>query len=146
MGLPPRPIEVPGIPDGQIALVVNGGLMSGLRAHKRMLAVNAVLLREVRTAPVYRLWSIRDRFPGMIRVIEGGASITAELYAVPRLGFAQVLEEEPDGLSVGRLMLDDGSGPLGVLAEPRLVEGMEDITGFGGWRAYVEAKSISQDW
>jgi hypothetical protein len=146
MGLPPRPIDVPGIPPECIALVVNGGLMSGLRSHKRMLAAGGVLLRAVRTAPVYRLFSVNDRFPGMLRVGEGGSAIAAELWSLPRTGFTQIIEGEPDGLSVGRLLLEDGTGPLGVIAEPRLVAGMAEITGFGGWRAYVAAKAISQDW
>jgi hypothetical protein len=144
--MPARPVEMPGIPENLVAMVVNGGLMRGLRGHPRMLASGAVFLREVRTAPVYRLWSINDRFPGMVRVNEGGASILAELYQVSREGFCRIVEGEADGLSVGRLLLDDGTGPLGVLGEPRLVEGMREITAFGGWRSYVESEGISQDW
>lgn len=144
--MPARPVEIAGIPEGHVALVVNGGLMRGLRGHPRMLASGAVFLREVRTAPVYRLWSVNDRFPGMVRVPEGGAAILAELYQVSREGFCRVVEGEADGLSVGRLLLEDGTGPLGVLGEPRLVAGMREITAFGGWRAYVEAEGIRQDW
>ena len=144
--MPVRPVEIAGIPDGQVAIVVNGGLMRGLRGHPRMLASGALFLREVRTAPLYRLWSIHDRFPGMVRGGAGGASILAELYQVSREGLCRVVEGEADGLSLGRLLLDDGTGPLGVLGEPRLVEGMREITEFGGWRAYVEAQGISQDW
>ena len=148
--MPARPVEMPGIPDDRVAMVVNGGLMRGLRGHPRMLASGAVFLRDVRTAPVYRLWSVNDRFPGMVRVGPGGANsgaaILAELYHVSREGLCRVVEGEADGLSLGRLLLDDGTGPLGVLGEPRLVEGMRDITEFGGWRAYVEAEGIRQDW
>lgn len=144
--MPARPVEIAGIPESHVALVVNGGLMRGLRGHPRMLASGAVFLREVRTAPVYRLWSVNDRFPGMVRVAEGGAAILAELYQVSREGFCRVVEGEADGLSVGRLLLEDGTGPLGVLGEPRLVAGMREITAFGGWRAYVEAEGIRQDW
>lgn len=144
--MPARPIEIAGMAEDRVAMVVNGGLMRGLRGHPRMLASGAVFLREVLTAPVYRLWSIRDRFPGMVRVGDGGASIVAELYEVSREGLCRVVEGEADGLSLGRLLLDDGTGPLGVLGEPRLVEGMREITTFGGWRAYVEAEGIRQDW
>lgn len=140
----PKPVEAPGIPDEHVGLVVNGGLMRGMRAHGRMLAVGAAFLREVRTAPLYRLWSIGDRHPGMVR-FASGASILAELYAVPRGTFAAVVEEEAPGLCVGRVPLDDGTTPLGVLIEPWRVEGMEEITAQGGWRAYVEAKGIPQD-
>lgn len=140
----PRPVDAPGIPEGQVGLVVNGGLMRGMRAHARMLAAGAVFLREVRTAPFYRLWSIADRHPGTVR-FEAGAAVAAELYAVPRGSFAAVVEEEAPGLCVGRVPLDDGTTPLGVLIESWRVEGQEEITAYGGWRAYVEAKGIAQD-
>ncbi|TPG59872.1 glutamyl-tRNA amidotransferase [Roseomonas nepalensis] len=116
--------------------------MRGLRAHARLTGAGAVFLGEVQTAPVFRLWSIEDRFPGMMRAEAGGASIAAELYAIPHAGFAAVLESEPDGLCVGRVALADGTSPLGVLAEPRLVQGREEITAHGGWRAYLRAKGI----
>jgi hypothetical protein len=141
----PRPLDAPGVPDGHVGLVVNGGLMRGMRAHGRMLAVGATFLREVRTAPLYRLWSVGDRHPGMIRFGSGGASVLAELYAVPRAGFATVVEEEAPGLCVGRVRLEDATAPLGVLIEPWRVEGMVEITSYGGWRAYVAAKAIPQD-
>lgn len=145
MAPPPRPIDAPDVPPDHVGLVVNGGLMRGMRAHGRLAAAGAVFLREVRTAPVYRLWSIEDRHPGMIRSAAGGASIAAELHAIPRATLAQVVEEEADGLCVGRVLLDDGTAPLGVLIEPRRVEGMEEITALGGWRAHVEARAIPQD-
>lgn len=140
----PCPIEVSGIADDHIGLVVNGGLMLGMRSAYRMRAAGALFIRDVSTAPVYRLWSILDRHPGMIRFKSGGAAIAAELYAVPRASFPQVLEEEAPGLSVGRVLLDDGTSALGVIIEPWRAEGMEEITHHGGWRAYVELKGISQ--
>ena len=141
----PRPVETPGIPDGHVALVVNGGLMRGMRSEARMRAAGALYVRDVITAPLYRLWSILDRHPGMIRFASGGAAIAAELYAVPRDRFPDIVEEEAPGLSVGRVLLDDGTAPLGVIIEPWRVEGMAEITQHGGWRAYVDAKGIPQN-
>lgn len=141
----PRPVEVSGIPEGHVGLVVNGGLMRGMRSESRMRAAGALFLRDVVTAPAYRLWSILDRHPGMIRFASGGAAIEAELYAVPRATFPQVVEEEAPGLSVGRVLLEDGTSPLGVIIEPWRVEGMTEITAHGGWRAYVRHKGIPQD-
>jgi gamma-glutamylcyclotransferase (GGCT)/AIG2-like uncharacterized protein YtfP len=140
----PRPTDAPDIPAGQVGLVVNGGLMRGMRAHARLLAAQATYLRDVATAPLYRLWSIHDRHPGMIRFAVGGSAVAAELYAIPRASFPMVVEEEAPGLCVGRVLLDDGTAPLGVLIEPWRVEGMEEITQHGGWRAYVAHKRIPQ--
>ena len=40
-------------------------------------------LSDVRTAPIYRLYSINDVHPGMFEVESGGVSVAGELYRVP---------------------------------------------------------------
>jgi hypothetical protein len=110
--------------------------MRGLELNRNVLDAGAVFVRETRTAPVYRLWSIDDRYPGMVRVREGGAAIDVELWDVDAAGLARILDGEPPGLAVGRVLLEDGSEVFGVLAEPYLVEGRREITAHGGWRAY----------
>ena len=89
------------------------------------------------TAPCYRLWSIDDRHPAMMRVSGGGAAIAIEIWALPPVGVTAVLLAEPPGLCVGRVELEDGSSSLGVLGEPTLCEGRREITRWGGWRAYI---------
>ena len=102
--------------------------------------------REAWTAPLYRLWSIDDVHPAMLRVSSGGRAIAVEIWRVPPAGIAAILLTEPDGLCVGRVVLDDGTEVLGVLAEPALVEGQREITEHGGWRAYVAATApVGQD-
>src|SRR5262245_45478785 len=114
-------------------LAVNGTLMRGLALNANLLQAGASFVAEARTAPVYRLWSIGDVYPGMLRVGQGGAAIALELWDVPAEGLAQILSREPAGLSIGRVSLSDGRQVLGVLAEPYLVEAQRDITSFGGW-------------
>ncbi|GAB4144462.1 MAG: glutamyl-tRNA amidotransferase [Cyanobacteria bacterium J069] len=120
-----------------IPLAVNGTLMRGLALNGNLLAVGANFLREAHTEPAYRLWSIGDRHPAMLRVQTGGRAIAVEIWAVPLDGLGKILLQEPPGLCIGRLKLDDGEEVLGVLGEPYLCEGEREITEFGGWRAYV---------
>jgi len=120
-------------------LAVNGTLMRGLALNGNLLAAGATFVREARTAPVYRLWSIGDRHPAMLRVAAGGAAIALEVWSVPAAGLVDILRKEPVGLCVGKVMLEDGSEVLGVLGEPLLCEGQREITAHGGWRAYREA-------
>ncbi len=120
-------------------LAVNGTLMRGLELNKNLLAVGARFVREARTAPVYRLWSIKDRHPAMMRVAQGGAAIAVEVWSVPAEGLASVLLQEPAGLAIGKVMLEDDQETLGVLGEPILCEGMREITAYGGWREYIGA-------
>ena len=123
-----------------VLLAVNGTLMRGLELNANLVEAGATFVRETRTAPVYRLWSIDDRHPAMIRVSTGGAAIALEVWSVPPEGLTRILLREPPGLCVGKVRLEDGSETLGVLGEPALCEGQREITGYGGWRAYLSAR------
>ncbi len=119
-----------------VTLAVNGTLMRGLALNGNLLAVGATFLAEASTAAVYRLWSIGDRYPAMLRVAEGGSAIAVELWRVPFAGLGQVLLQEPPGLAIGKVFLGNGEIVLGVIGEPLTVEGHREITAYGGWRAY----------
>jgi len=121
-------------------LAVNGTLMRGLELNPNMLAVGATFVREDETDACYRLWSIGDRHPAMQRVRSGGTRVALELWDVPMAGLASILQSEPPGLSIGKVVLKDGSVVLGVLGEPFLCEGQREITSFRGWRAYTAAQ------
>lgn len=120
-------------------LAVNGTLMRGLELNPNLLQAGATFKHEAKTAACYRMWSIHDRHPGMIRVRSGGAPIEVEVWSVPADGLVSVLLNEPAGLAIGKVLLADGKEVLGVLAEPFLCEGQKEITPFGGWRAYIKS-------
>jgi len=127
-----------------VMLAVNGTLMRGLKLNRNMLAAGATFVREARTEPAYRLWTVNDDHPAMIRVTDGrGVKVALEVWSVPAAGLASILLDEPPGLSIGKVRLEDGSTVLGVLGEPALVEGQREITQFGDWRAYVRAEGIA---
>jgi gamma-glutamylcyclotransferase (GGCT)/AIG2-like uncharacterized protein YtfP len=124
-------------------LAVNGTLMRGLELNGNLLAAGATFVREARTAPVYRLWSIGDRHPAMVRVSTGGAAIALEIWSVSAAALTSILRQEPAGLCIGTVQLDDGSEVLGVLGESILCEGQREITTYGGWRAYVASRTTA---
>ena len=123
-----------------VKLAVNGTLMRGLELNPNMVNAGATFVREAATVPAYRLWSIDDRHPAMIRVASGGVSVALEVWAVPPEGLAQILLQEPPGLCIGKVTLADGEEVLGVLGEPLLCEGQREISPHGGWRAYIASK------
>jgi gamma-glutamylcyclotransferase (GGCT)/AIG2-like uncharacterized protein YtfP len=131
----------------RILLAVNGTLMRGLELNPNMLAVGATFVREDKTAACYRVFSIGDRHPAMLRTSgQGdGARVALEVWEVPAAGLAQILLNEPPGLSIGKVQLDDGSIVLGVLGEPFLCEGQREITAHGGWRAYIATRKPAAD-
>lgn len=120
-----------------VQLAVNGTLMRGLELNANLLAVGATFVREAMTEPRYRLWSIDDRHPAMMRVATGGAAIALEIWDVPTTGLSEILLREPPGLCIGKVRLADGEEMLGVLGESVLCEGKREITQWGGWRAYI---------
>ncbi len=119
-----------------VELAVNGTLMRGLELNGNLLALGAQFLREARTEPCYRLWSIQDRHPAMIKVAQGGTALALEIWQVPSAGLGQLLWQEPAGLCIGKVRLEDGVEVLGVLGESWICEGQREITAYGGWRAY----------
>jgi hypothetical protein len=124
-----------------VHLAVNGTLMRGLELNPTMIDAGAVFVRETTTAPSYRLWSIDDRHPAMIRVASGGVPVAVEVWTVPAEGLAKILLQEPPGLCIGKVKLADGEEVLGVLGEPFLVEGQREISSYSGWRAYIATKT-----
>ena len=119
-------------------LFVNGTLMRGLALHQNL--AGAEFLGEFETAPVYRVFSIDDRHPGMFEVEEGGVSVAGELYRLPDDVWARVEAGEPPNLYKGPVKLADGRVVDGILYPRELAEGRHrDISEYGGWRAYWAA-------
>ena len=123
-----------------VRLAVNGTLMRGLELNKNLLNVGATFRCEAQTDKHYRLWSINDRHPAMMRVAQGGTSVALEIWDVPAAAVAVILEQEPAGLCIGRVILEDDSSVLGVLGESYLCDTGIEITEYGGWRAYTASK------
>lgn len=123
-----------------ILLAVNGTLMRGLELNRSLLDAGARFVREARTSAQYRLYTIGDVHPAMLRVSTGGAAIELELWQLPPHALSKILLAEPPGLSVGKVILADGTEVLGVLGEPWLCEGRPEITAHGGWRNYLAEK------
>lgn len=126
--------------EAALKLAVNGTLMRGLELNQNLLQVGAQFLCETTTTPNYRLWSIADVHPAMMRVSQGGTAVALEVWLIPANGLIQVLQQEPPGLCVGKVTLRDGEEVLGVLGEPVICEGQREITQYGGWRAYMAAQ------
>jgi hypothetical protein len=74
----------------------------------------------------------------MLRVSENGRAISLEIWSVSPDALGEILLSEPAGLCIGKIILANGAEVLGVLGEPFLCEGQEEITSYGGWRAYTK--------
>ena len=121
----------------KIRLAVNGSLMRELALNKNLIDAQAVFVREDKTSPNYRLWSIDDSYPAMLRDDDEGAEIDLEIWEIPLIGLMEVLNFEPPGLGMGKIELSDRDWVFGVLGEKYICNDRLEITQWGGWRKYV---------
>ena len=116
--------------------------MSGLPLNHELTGRSGIFLRKARTTGDYRLYALPGTVPpkpGLLRVADGeGGAIEVEVWALDEAGFGAFVAAIPAPLGIGTLRLDDGTAPKGFLAEPVALQGAEDVTAFGGWRAYVK--------
>ena len=126
---------------GRIEIAVVGAHLSGLPLNHELTGRGGVFLRRARTTADYRLYALPGTVPpkpGLLRVADGtGGPVEVEVWALDEAGFGAFVAAIPAPLGIGTLRLDDGTNPKGFLAEPVALEGAEDVTAYGGWRAYV---------
>ena len=132
---------------GWTQLAVVGAHLSGLPLNTQLRELGATLTCRTRTAPAYRLHRLpgpsaasAPARPGLYPASDGtGESILAEVWELPQQALAALLETVPSPLGFGRIALADGSNVLGFVANGPVPAGALDVTGYGGWRAYLSA-------
>lgn len=121
-----------------IELFVAGAHLSGMPLNHQLTERGARLVGEARTAPRYRLYALATEppKPGVVRVAEDGASLPGEIWALSPAALGTFLAAIPQPMALGEVELDDGRTVVGFLCEPLALDGAEDITAYGGWRAF----------
>ncbi len=104
-----------------------------------MRALGARLLESTVTAPDYHLFALSGTVPpkpGLLRIRDGkGYPIAVETWALTAEAFGKFVAAIPPPLSIGTLKLASGASVKGFLVEPAALEGAQDISKYGGWRA-----------
>lgn len=141
--VPPDP--APGVPEGMLPICVVGAHLTGMPLNRELTGPGGFLLREAKTAPGYRLYALAGTVPpkpGM--VFEPGfqgPGLAVEVWALPAAAFGAFVAAIPAPLGVGKITLEDGTKVTGFLCEAHALQGAEEITRFGGWRAFRAAQS-----
>jgi allophanate hydrolase len=133
---PALPVRAPA---GKIEIAVVGAHLAGLPLNKELVALGGTFLREVSTTPDYALYALPGTTPpkpGLLRVADG-TSIAAEIWALDPRGFGEFVSRIPSPLGIGTLSFTDGTTAKGFLVEAEATKGAEDISSYGGWRAYL---------
>ncbi|HEY3592424.1 MAG TPA: hypothetical protein VGL13_01060, partial [Polyangiaceae bacterium] len=122
-----------------IRVAVVGAHLSGEPLNGQLTDLGARLVRACRTAALYRLYALPGTTPpkpGMARTAAGGSPIEVEVWEMDRAAFGSFFRGVVAPLCMGTLELEDGEKVAGFLCESHALAGAEDITSFGGWRAY----------
>jgi allophanate hydrolase len=122
-----------------VQLAVVGAHLRGQPLNHQLLELGAVFFEQALTAPIYRLFALANTSPpkpGMIRASKG-ASIEVEIWELTAEGFGVLVAGVPAPLSIGTVLLSSGGSVKGFLCEEIALAGSEEITSFGGWRAFL---------
>jgi allophanate hydrolase len=125
---------------GCIRVAVVGAHLTSMPLNFQLTSRDAVLVEQTTTAASYRLYALPGTVPpkpGLARVEADGSEIIVELWDVPQARFGEFVAEIPPPLGIGNLQLTDGRWVKGFICEPYALDGARDITGFGGWRAFI---------
>ncbi|MFD7895189.1 allophanate hydrolase [Streptomyces sp. NPDC059743] len=131
-----------------VRLAVVGAHLTGQPLNPQLLALGARLIRTTTTAPVYRLYALPTEppKPGLVHTgptgVAGaaGAAIEAEIWELPADGLGSLLAALPRPMALGRVELADSTTVPGFLCEPAALSDAQDITEYGGWRAYTTTR------
>lgn len=129
-------------PPATIPIVVCGAHMEGLALHWQLTERGATLRQRGTTAACYRLFamsangSIPPR-PALVHDAEKGTAIEVEVWDLTAAAFGDFVAQIPAPLGIGKVTLADGQALPGFIAEPRATDQAQEITRFGGWRAWL---------
>ncbi len=128
--------------EASIALAVVGAHLTGMPLNGQLAERSAQLAQATTTAAHYRLYALPNTTPpkpGLKRVASGGAAIAVEVWEVPVAQVGSFLALIPAPLGLGKVELADGSWVTGFICEGFALDAAQDVTSFGGWRAYVQS-------
>jgi allophanate hydrolase len=129
---------------GCVTLSVVGAHLTGMPLNHELTSRGARLLRTTKTAPDYRLYHLANTTPPKpgLRRTPGfsGPGIEVEVWSLTAAAFGDFVAHVPAPMGIGTVTLADGSDVKGFLCEAFALEGARDITEFGGWRAYRNAR------
>lgn len=128
-------------PNPNTLVAVCGLHMRGFPLESQMNAYGARFVRVDATAPEYLMVRVDGSVPkpGLVRQRDGkGVSFELEIWEMPVSAFGQFVASIAGPLGIGKVKLQNGGEVPGFVCESYVVKQCEDISAYGGWRAYVQ--------
>ena len=126
-----------------IRVAVVGAHLTGMPLNFQLTTRDAVHIETTTTSKNYALYALNGTVPpkpGLARQ-QDGQSIIVELWDVPTARFGEFVAEIPTPLGMGNVELEDGRWVKGFICEPYGIDDAENISHFGGWRAYIQHRN-----
>jgi allophanate hydrolase len=128
-----------------LLIAVVGAHLEGLPLHGQLVERGSRLVEKTTTSARYRLCALprtTPAKPGLARLTEGepGTAIAVEVYEMPLAEVGSFLALIAPPLGLGSVELADGRWVKGFVCEGAALAGAVDISGFGGWRAYLASR------
>ncbi|MES9854323.1 MAG: allophanate hydrolase [Candidatus Thiodiazotropha sp. L084R] len=124
----------------RIDVVVCGAHLEGLPLNWQLTERGAILKAKTKTEPVYRMYSLAGappKRPGLILDEQNGSAVEVEVWSMPADQFGSFVNGIPAPLGIGKVRLSGGSVASGFICEAYGVLDAEEITSYGGWKAYL---------
>ena len=142
-----RPTSVRGA-QRDVLLAVAGAHLTGLPLNGELTSRGATLVGTAKTAPEYRFYALAGTSPAKPGLVRSpgfsGPGIEVELWVLGRDAFGAFVAGVPAPMVIGNVTLEDGRVVKSFLCEPYALEGSEEITSFGGFRAFLARRSGSR--
>lgn len=129
-----------------IRVAVVGAHLTGMPLNFQLTTRDARLVETTTTSADYALFALNGTIPpkpGLARV-NTGQKIIVELWDIPTARFGEFVAEIPTPLGMGNVELNDGRWVKGFICEPYGLNDAENISHFGGWRAYIQSRNPSK--
>ncbi|HYL17756.1 MAG TPA: allophanate hydrolase [Burkholderiales bacterium] len=126
-----------------VDVAVVGAHLTGQPLNYQLTERGGRLVRSARTAARYRLFALPNSTPpkpGLVRESEGHA-IELEVWRLPAAAYGSFVALIRSPLGIGSIELEDGTWVQGFLGESWAVQGAEEISRFGGWRAWLASRA-----
>ncbi len=123
-----------------IQVAVVGAHLTGQPLNSQLVERKARLIRTARTAAGYSFYALANTSPakpGLIFDGEGVGAIEVEVWEMNEAEFGSFVALIPSPLGIGSVSLSDGTVVKGFLCEAYAVDRAENITSYGGWRAWL---------
>jgi allophanate hydrolase len=140
------PLAPPGDGVGVVEVAVVGAHLTGQPLNHQLVDLGGQLVARTTTASSYRLHALALPGlpkPGLERVAGDGGPVVCEVWALPVAGFGAFVAQVPAPLAIGKVELAGGRWVSGFVCEPGALVGAVDITGFGGWEAWLAHQAAS---